>query len=190
MNKKLIFPSLILTTLIPTGIILAQIQFKSPWGSVTFDEMLTRVLSWVWPFSLAVGVLMLIIGSYYLVLSGGDPQKAATGRKVITYALVGVAIVTVAKGIVVILETIFPSDIEAVAVIPAMIEWAFGFLLVIIVLMLIMAAYLFVTAVGNPEKITMAKRWITYALIGLAIAVTSRGLIALVGKMVGQDTTI
>jgi len=189
MNKKLVFISTILMTLIPVGIIFA-VQFVSPWGSITFDEMLTRVLSWLWPFSLAIGVLMLIVGGYYLVLSGGNPEKATTGRKVITYALVGVAIVTVAKGIVVILETIFPSDIDAVDVIPSMIEWAFGFLLATTVLMLIFAAYLFITSMGNPERIVTARRWVTYALIGLAIAVISRGLIALVGRLVGQDTTI
>jgi len=46
-----------------------------------------------------VAVLMIIIGAYYLVLSGGDPQRAATGKKVIVYALVGVAIITLALGI-------------------------------------------------------------------------------------------
>jgi len=190
MKKRLIFATLILMILIPTGIILAQIRFESPWGSVTFDEMLVRVLSWVWPFSLAIGVLMIIIGSYYLVLSGGNPEKAATGRKIVTYALVGVTIVTISRGIVVLLETIFPPDIEAVVVIPTIINYAFGFLMAIVVLMIIIAAYLFATSAGNPEQAATARRWVTYALAGLAIAVISRGLVALVGRMLGHDTSI
>lgn len=81
------------------------VDFVNPIGtgtsaSTTFDEMLVRILSWLWPLSLAIAVLMILIGAYYMVLSGGDPQKVATGKKVVMYALIGVAIVTISRGIV------------------------------------------------------------------------------------------
>jgi len=60
------------------------------------------------------------------------------------------------------------------------INYAFGFLIAVSVLMFIIAAFLFVTGGGNPEQIKSARRWLIYAAIGLAVAVISRGLVALV----------
>ena len=82
------------------------VSIQNPLGTATFDEMLDRILSWLWPLSGAIAVLMILIGAYYMVLSGGNPEKIATGRRVIIFALVGFAIVTMAKGIVEIVEMI------------------------------------------------------------------------------------
>jgi len=79
---------------------------------------------------------------------------------------------------------------EALGIITTVINYAFGFLLAVAVLMLILAAYLFVTAGGDPEKVGKANKMLMYALIGIAIAVVVRGLIALVGLMLGRTVTI
>jgi len=68
-------------------------------GISGFEQMLIKIMRWLWPISIVVAVLMIIIGAYYFVFSGGDPAKAATGKKVVTYALLGVAIVGSAIGI-------------------------------------------------------------------------------------------
>jgi len=83
-----------------------SVIFESPIGTTDFDEMLTRVLSWIWPISMAVAVLMVIIGAYSLVFSGGSPEKITTGRKIIVYALIGLAIITIARGIVALIGVI------------------------------------------------------------------------------------
>jgi hypothetical protein len=61
--------------------------------------------------------------------------------------------------------------------------YIFGFLIVVVVLMLMISAYMFVTAGGNPEQVTKAKNFLIYALIGLAVAVLARGLVGLVLTM-------
>ncbi|MCX6738191.1 MAG: hypothetical protein NTY11_02155 [Candidatus Parcubacteria bacterium] len=111
MKKYYSYISLCLLGLLIGSSIFAQtgdIQFKDPIvGGGNFDNMLTKVLSWLWPISLIIAVLMIIIGAYYMVGSGGDPQKFATGRKIVIYSLVGAAIVTAAKGIIALVRTIF-----------------------------------------------------------------------------------
>ncbi|MBU1045542.1 hypothetical protein KJ616_00245 [Patescibacteria group bacterium] len=159
-------------------------------GNISYEEMLTRVLSWIFGFALAIGVLMLIIGGYMMVVSAGDPQKFSTGRKVVVYALSGVAIVAVSRGIIALVEQILPQGVTAETGLVNIINYAFGFLIVVSVLMFIIAAFLFVTGGGNPEQIKSARRWLIYAAIGLAVAVISRGLVALVGVMIGADITI
>jgi len=68
-------------------------------GISGFEAMLIKIMSWLWPISIVVAVLMITVGAYYFVFSGGDPIKVATGRKVVTYALLGLVIVASAIGI-------------------------------------------------------------------------------------------
>jgi hypothetical protein len=160
----------------------AQITFTNPLtpGNIDFDQMLTRVLSWVFGFALVIGVLMVIIGGYMMVGSSGDPLKFATGRKTVIYALAGVAIITASRGIIALVGLVLPQGVDAGTAIYNIIVYAFGFLIVISVLMLIVAGFLFATGGGNPEQVTKAKRWLIYALIGLAVGLFSRGLVAIV----------
>ena len=78
-----------------------------------------------------------------------------------------------------------PPAIDPTMVLSTIITWVFGFLLVIVVLMVLISGYMFVTAGGNPESVTKARNWLMYALIGLAVAVLGRGLVALVLTILG-----
>ena len=53
--------------------------------------------------SIAVGVVsvvMIIIGGFKLVTSGGDPAKAKSGRSTVIYALIGLAVAVLAQVLV------------------------------------------------------------------------------------------
>jgi len=68
---------------------------------------------------------------------------------------------------------------QALQLLPNIVKWVFGFLLAVVALMIIVAAYMFVTGGGNPEQLGKAKNLLMYALIGLAIALIARGIVAL-----------
>lgn len=78
-----------------------------------------------------------------------------------------------------------PPQIDPIQLLRTIITWLFGFLIVVVVLMVMISAYLFVTAGGNPEQVGKARNWLVYALIGLAIGVLARGLVALVLQILG-----
>ena len=65
------------------------------------------------------------------------------------------------------------------------INWLFTILLVVAAIFIIVAAYYFVTAAGAPEKVEMARNFVLYALIGVLVAFLARGLVLLIGKIVG-----
>lgn len=52
-------------------------------------------------------------------------------------------------------------------------------------LMIIIAGFFFVTAAGDPEKITRAKQMILWVLIGLLILFCAKGLITLFKTIIG-----
>jgi len=69
---------------------------------------------------------------------------------------------------------------ELVDLIDVVANWLFTFLLVIAVIMLIWAGLDFVTAGGDPERITGARTKIIYALVGVAVGVLARGLVMVI----------
>jgi hypothetical protein len=75
---------------------------------------------------------------------------------------------------------------DFVRLLDAITLWLFYFLLVISVLVLIYAAFTYLTAGGEDDKISKAKSMILYAVIALVIAFLAKGVPVLVGTFLGQ----
>lgn len=78
---------------------------------------------------------------------------------------------------------------ELVLLIEKIGNWAFTILLVVAVVFLIIAGFWFVTAQGDPEKINKARQMLINALIGIAIALLAKGLVAVIGSILGYTAT-
>lgn len=76
-------------------------------------------------------------------------------------------------------------DTDVLKVLERIVDWLFSILLIIAAIAIVIAAYYFVTAAGDPEKTTKARNFVIYALIGVIVAFIARGLVALVGRIVG-----
>ena len=74
---------------------------------------------------------------------------------------------------------------EFVALLNVIIQWLFYILLVVAVLILIWAAFTYLTAGGDEEKIGKAKNMIIGAVIALVIAFVASGIPTLVGNFLG-----
>ena len=147
----------------------------------------------IWKVILNVAALLLqlsgyicvgfvIWGGYLYMLSRGDPNKAAGGKRTITNALIGIvicitaslisgAIVDISEGAAVNNGARFFQEIFNHAFI-----WA-GIVCVII---MIMGGISYVTSVGNPQKIEKAKNTIMNAAIGLIITLVAAAIVNLV----------
>lgn len=78
-----------------------------------------------------------------------------------------------------------PATLDVIKVLERIVDWLFTILLIVAAIFIVVAAYSFVTAAGDPEKVAKARNFVMYALIGVAVAIASRGLVALVRKIVG-----
>ena len=65
-------------------------------------------------------------------------------------------------------------------------NWIFTFLIAVVVIMVLVAGYMFVTAGGNPDQQAKARTVLIYALIGFAVGMIARGIIALVAAIMGR----
>jgi hypothetical protein len=68
----------------------------------------------------------------------------------------------------------FPSLINAI------IDFLWKFALVVVPIIIIIAGYYFVTSMGDPAKVSQARKMVLYAMIGLLIIGFSKGIVALI----------
>jgi len=78
-----------------------------------------------------------------------------------------------------------PASLDIMVVLDRIVDWLFTILLVVAAIFIIIAAYYFVTASGNPETVGKARNFVLYALVGVGVAVASRGLVLLIQTIVG-----
>jgi len=99
--------TIILTTVLLAVVSIASISLaQSPVApTITIDlwssnSILTKVLNWFFGIVILIAAIMLVWAGYNYVTSAGNEDKMKTALNTVIYALVGVAIVLLAKGLV------------------------------------------------------------------------------------------
>ena len=67
-----------------------------------------------------------------------------------------------------------------------LITWLFTILLVLAVIFIILAAFQYLTAGGEEEKIKKAHQKIIYAIVGIAVAFLAQGISFVVGQLLNS----
>jgi len=76
-------------------------------------------------------------------------------------------------------------DLDVLPTLENILNWLFTILLIVAAIFIVVAAYFFVTAQGDPDQVKKARNFVLYALIGVLVAFLARGLVLLVGQIVG-----
>jgi len=72
-----------------------------------------------------------------------------------------------------------------IGIITQLINWLFIVLLVLAVLFIIMAAFSYLTAGGDEEKVAAAHKKVIYAVVAVAVAFLAQGVSFIVGELLG-----
>jgi hypothetical protein len=78
----------------------------SPLSSLTLEDLLENIISYIFVFATVITPLLIIIAGFYFVTSGGDLEKVNKAKRIIFYTLLGYAIVLFSRGLVSILKGI------------------------------------------------------------------------------------
>lgn len=73
---------------------------------------------------------------------------------------------------------------EEGSLLDVLVDWLFSILLVVAAVFIIVAAFYFVTASGDPDKTKKARDFVLYALIGVLVGFAARGLVYLIAQIV------
>jgi hypothetical protein len=67
---------------------------------------LNRVVNWVFALILVVSAMFIAFGAFTYITAGGDAEKLKSANSSIMYALVGIAVAALAKGLVALVEKV------------------------------------------------------------------------------------
>lgn len=68
-------------------------------------------------------------------------------------------------------------------------KWFYYIMVPLASIVILYAAFLFLTSGGDEEKVKTAKRAITYAVVGIAIVLIGAGFITLIKSLLGVNST-
>jgi len=82
------------------------ITIPNPLKVTTIAALVERINRWLIYIGAPILTLMVIIGAFQILTAGGNPEKVTSGRKTITYAVIGYALLLLSSGITKIIESI------------------------------------------------------------------------------------
>ena len=102
-------------------------------------------------------------------------------KKIIT----GVSIASLMLPVLALATATPAPDIDLLTALNSLTNWLFTILLIVAVIFIILAGYYFVTSQGDPDKAGKARNFVLWALVGIAVAVAAKALVAFVQMIMG-----
>jgi hypothetical protein len=75
----------------------------TPAPLTAIEDIFGSILGAAIPFAGIVLFIVLVIGGFQFITSGGDPKKAAAARNTLTYAIIGIVLLALAYLVIVII---------------------------------------------------------------------------------------
>ena len=97
---------LLISILLSLPIIVSAVEFQNPLEYETLGELIDAIIKFIFYIAVVIAPLVVIIGAFYLLTAGGDPKKIGTGKNIIIYTLIGLAIIMLARGLLAMIESI------------------------------------------------------------------------------------
>lgn len=180
----------------------------SPWTDTNLSSniwlIVANILTDIGVIAAYLVVGYVIYGGYLYMFSSGDPGKAMNGKKTLTRAFIGLAIVMLSNVILnaihfalfssagsfavdcTIAGSCMNSDAASVQLITNALNWFIATAGIVAAVFVVVGGVGYITSAGDPGKLQKAKTTITYALIGLAIVALAEIIVAFVSGVISN----
>jgi hypothetical protein len=154
--------------------------------------LLTAFLSNLQGLVVVLALVFIIVGALIYITSAGNEQRMTWAKTAILVALIGLAIAIAAPlflrelGLILGWTPTTPAGVGTTLTLSQVLGNVLSFLLavlgVVALLALILWAFLYLTAAGEPDRADTGKKIITYAIIGIVVALAGLVIITQVAK--------
>ena len=106
--KKIIFPILILSIFALPFFAFAQVvSLPNPLAVDNFEDLIDAVINWLLIISLPVVILLIVFAGFQYMIAGVSPDAKMQAINMVKYAVIGYAIMLMAKVLVGVVTGIF-----------------------------------------------------------------------------------
>lgn len=101
---------------ISSGIVLADDEpgggftIPNPIKCATLPDCISRITKWLIAIAVPITIVMVVVGAYQFMTSGGNPEKVSGAKKTIMYAVIGFAIILLAQVFVYVLSDLIGGE--------------------------------------------------------------------------------
>ncbi len=96
------------TVLLPVYVALAEDSsggIRNPLGDTKISDILTNIIQWLLGLVAMLALLALIVGGVRIMTAFGNEQQVAAGKKIILWAIIGLAVVLGAYAIITLISS-------------------------------------------------------------------------------------
>lgn len=145
-------------------------------------QVLGSVLSAMQGIIVVLGIIFIIIGALIYITSGGNESRMTLGKTAITAALIGLALGIAAPSFLKEIAGVLgwgaiDAAIVAAPTLSSLALKVLNFLLSIIgvlaIIMLVIGGLIYLTAAGDENKAETGKKIVTYAVVGVSVALAA-----------------
>jgi len=108
MKNKIISLLILSVALAPVFVLAETITIDNPLDPniKTLWQLIDKVIDFVFMIAWMVTPIIIIVSGFFFMTAQGEPEKILKAKKIILWALIGLLIVTSAKGLVALFATI------------------------------------------------------------------------------------
>jgi hypothetical protein len=167
-------------------------SFENPLKIKTVNELLTSLLKNLRSLIVVIAVIFMVIGGIMYMVSGGNENMVKRAKQTWTGAIVGLAIALAAPAflneIISILQAKDLGDTGSTITIKQIAVNVLNFLLSIVgvlgIISLVIGGGMYLTAYGDEKRIDSGKKMITYAIIGIIVALGALVVVRQVASLI------
>ena len=162
-----------------------NISLVNPLKYNTVQQVLMALLYALQGVIVVLSLVFIVIGAVLYITSGGNQGRVTMAKTAITAALIGLAIGILAPTFLKEIATVLgwnataplPSEVSnarsAADILLSVLNFLLGIVGTLSIIMLVIGGVMFLTAAGSQDRITTGKKIVTYALLGVVVALAS-----------------
>ena len=166
--------------------------FDNPLRFNTIEAVLTSVMDNLRGILATIAIIFIILGGIMYMLSAGDEKMITRAKACWTAAVIGFAIAIAAPAFLREIKTILGAkDMSDVAGALSLLDIAknvlnllLSIIGIIAIISMVVGGAMYMTAYGDEKRIETAKKIVTYAIIGIVVALGSLIIITQVSKII------
>ncbi|MFZ2976165.1 MAG: pilin [Candidatus Moraniibacteriota bacterium] len=177
----------------------SPIEFSNPIGVTTVSGLLDSILNNLMGLIVIIAVIFIIIGGIMYMTSAGNEKMVTRAKQTWTGATVGLAIALASPTFLKQIKIILESNSDTGGSADAWVNKALtikdiainvlNFLLsvfgVLAIIALVIGGGMYLTAYGDEKKIDSGKKIITYAIIGIVVALSALVVTRQIANLIG-----
>ena len=162
-----------------------SIIFTNPLKYNTVNEFVTNILVTLRTIIVVLSIIFIVLGGIFYITSAGNEKRMTVAKGAITASMIGLAVGIAAPSFLKEIYTIMGGnnsgvDVTALSGSLTLTQIALNFLNfllaivgVLTLIMLIVGGIMYLTSAGDDDRISTAKKIVTYSIIGIFISLAS-----------------